>query len=136
MTVLKSIALATLLLPLTAFAQPLSEKEKGQVHEMCLGFSMISKGIMQARQEGQSQESVKAQLDDVISKKGAGASEFLTQSTKVLLNEAYTVPVASDPKKAQDIALAFGVATYTQCMERIPPLIEKSRSEASSRIQK
>lgn len=136
MIVFKSIALTTLLLPLTAFAQPLSEKEKGQVHEMCLGFSMISKGIMQARQQGESQESVKAQLDDVISKKGAGASDFLTQSTKVLLDEAYTVPVASDPKKAQDMALAFGVATYTQCMERIPPMIEKHRSESQSRSEK
>jgi hypothetical protein len=136
MTVLKSLALAAFLLPFSALAQPLSEKEKGQVHDMCLGFSMISKGIMQARQQGESQESVKAQLDDVISKKGADASEFLTQSTQVLLKEAYTVPVASDPKKAQDLALAFGVATYTQCMERIPALIEKSRSQSPSRIQK
>lgn len=134
MTVLKSIVLATLLLPLSAVAQPLSEKEKGQVHEMCLGFSMISKGIMQARQEGLSQEAVKAQLDDIIRQKGGGASDFLAQSTQVLLKEAYTVPVATDPQKAKDTALSFGVATYTLCMERMPPLIEKHRN-SSSRIE-
>lgn len=131
MTVLKSLVLAALLLPLSAVAQPLSEKEKGQVHEMCLGFSMISKGIMQARQEGVSQEAVKAQLDDIIRQKGGEASDFLAQSTQVLLEEAYTVPVATDPQKAKDTALSFGVATYTLCMERMPPLIEKHRNSSS-----
>lgn len=128
MTVLKSVlCAAALLLPVSSFAQALNAQEKDELHEMCLGFSMISKGIMQARQEGESKEDVQAQLTQVINKND-GASVFLSESTKVLLNEAYTVPVASDPKKAQDVALAFGVATYTQCMERIPALIEKHRA--------
>lgn len=131
MSIFKAIALAAMLAPLAATAQPLSEEEKGKVHDMCLGFSMISKGIMQARQEGLSQEAVKAQLDDIIRQKGGGASDFLTQSTQTLLKEAYTVPVATDPQKAKDTALSFGVATYTLCMERMPPLIEKHRKPST-----
>lgn len=132
MTVLKSVlCAAALLLPVSSFAQPLNAQEKEQVHELCLGFSMISKGIMQARQQGEAKDDVKVELAKAINK-GDGASLFLTESTSVLLEEAYTVPVATDPKKAQDIALAFGVATYTQCMERMPPLIEKHRAQNSA----
>lgn len=130
---IKSVVLScALLIPCSAFSQTLTEPEKNQVHEMCLGFSMIAKGIMQARQEGESRESVNGKMQDVITQKGGVASAVLQSSTQVLLNEAYTVPVASDPKKAQDIQLAFGVATYTRCMERIPAAIEKNRQKSAT----
>jgi len=136
MNIFKSALLcAALVLPLSAFAQStLTAEDNKDIEKMCTGFALISKGIMQARQEGETKENVRAQLQDVISQKASGGmSSFLTTSTQVLLDEAYTVPVSNDPERAKNLSLAFGVATYTKCMDRFPTIIEEHRAKKAAK---